>query len=110
MKLKRKLVYKGHYMHEYIRPKKVMSALKWLKQNNPLYKDVDVCDDWECQWEDGDAELWEAMTNDNKQQMDTEEQLPRTWAPRATSAQLPGNVWATFGELVGYFLGIACKR
>lgn len=63
LKLKRKLSYKGHYMHEYIRPKRVMQALQWLQQNNPLYKDVTVCPDWERQWEDDDPELWEAIAN-----------------------------------------------
>ena len=63
IKLKRKLVYKGHYMYEYIRPQRVMAALTWLKQNNPLYKDVTICADWEEQWSDMDSELWTAMTN-----------------------------------------------
>lgn len=39
LKLKGELFYRGHYMHEYIQPKKVMEALNWLK-NNPLYKDI----------------------------------------------------------------------
>ena len=59
LKLKRKLVYKGQYMYEYIRPKKVMDALRWLKQHNPLYKDITICEDWENQWEEIDSELWE---------------------------------------------------
>ena len=44
------------YMHEYIRPKRV---IQWLKQNNPLYKDITICSDWENQWEDED--LWETI-------------------------------------------------
>ena len=63
MKLKRKLVYKGHYMQEYVRPKRLIDALIWLKRNNPLYKDVSICENWEEQWENDDADLWEAMTN-----------------------------------------------
>ena len=47
LKLKRKLRYKGHYMYEYVRPDKVMMALKWLKANNPLYYfSIDVNDEW----------------------------------------------------------------
>ena len=42
LKLKRKLAYRGHYMYDYISPDKVLSALKWLKQNNPLYSDIDI--------------------------------------------------------------------
>ena len=47
LKLKRKLAYEGHYMYEYVRPKHVMDALIWLKQHNPLYQDIEICDDWE---------------------------------------------------------------
>uniref|UniRef100_A0A8C4Q2W2 ubiquitinyl hydrolase 1 n=1 Tax=Eptatretus burgeri TaxID=7764 RepID=A0A8C4Q2W2_EPTBU len=61
LKLKRKLAYKGHYMHEYLRPKKLMLAPQWLKQNNPLYKNVTICQEWEQIWEQDNADLWEAM-------------------------------------------------
>ena len=50
LKLKRKLSYKGHYIYEFIRPQKVMTALKWLISNNPLYKDATICPDWETRW------------------------------------------------------------
>uniref|UniRef100_A0A8C4N9P6 ATP-dependent DNA helicase n=1 Tax=Eptatretus burgeri TaxID=7764 RepID=A0A8C4N9P6_EPTBU len=49
-------------MHEYVRPKKIMAALKWLQQNNPLYEDVTICKDWEAIWEQDESDLWEAMT------------------------------------------------
>ena len=76
-KLKRKLIYTGHYMYEYIRPKKVMEALHWLQQHNPLYKDITICQDWEYQWENDDADLWEAMTQACADEMDTENvQIP----------------------------------
>ena len=45
-KLKRKLCYKGHYLYDYVRPDKVMTALKWLKANNPLYSSIDIDDKW----------------------------------------------------------------
>ena len=46
LKLKRKLRYKGHYMYDYVRPDKVMTALKWLKKNNPMYSNIDINDSW----------------------------------------------------------------
>ena len=46
LKLKRKLAYRGHYMYDYISPEKVLTALKWLKQNNPLYADIDINEEW----------------------------------------------------------------
>ena len=62
MKLKRKLCYKGHYMYQYIRPAKVLTALQWLKLNNSLYKDVEINSDWLSDATDDDAELWEALS------------------------------------------------
>ena len=40
LKLKRKLSYKGHYMYDYT--DKVLGALQWLKENNPLYHDMRI--------------------------------------------------------------------
>ena len=33
-------------MYDYISPEKVMNALAWLKQHNPLYADIDINDNW----------------------------------------------------------------
>ena len=44
LKLKRKLKYKGHYMYKYVSPEKLISAIQWLKANNPLYANVNVND------------------------------------------------------------------
>ena len=46
LKLKQKIHFKGHYMFDYVRPNKVMMALKWLKANNPLYSSLDTNDEW----------------------------------------------------------------
>ena len=46
LKLKRKLCYKGHYMHGYVRPDVVLNALSWLKVHNPLYKDIEINQNW----------------------------------------------------------------
>ena len=46
LKLKRKLAYKGHYMYDCITPEKVLGALTWLKDNNPLYADIDINQEW----------------------------------------------------------------
>ena len=54
-KLGRKLKYKGHYMYDYVRPEKLIAALKWLKANNPLYAHVNVNEHWVNQAEANDA-------------------------------------------------------
>lgn len=46
LKFKRKMVYKGHYMYDYVNVEKLMIALKWLKYNNPLYANVAINEDW----------------------------------------------------------------
>ena len=56
LKLKRKVAYRGHYMYDYIRPQKLMDALRYLKANNPLYADVDINEQW----------IEEAMVNDEE--------------------------------------------
>ena len=47
VKLKRKLEYKGHVACRKINIRKVNDALAYLKQNNPLYKDITIIDAWQ---------------------------------------------------------------
>ena len=72
LKLKRKLEYKTAYMHDYVHPGKVVAALEWLKQNNPLYKDIKINSNWVQDSEECDPELWRAMTNRNANDDDAE--------------------------------------
>ena len=64
MKLKRRLKYKSHYMYDYVRPEKVLAALRWLKANNPLYAEIKINDNWMEDATSDDADLWHAMTSD----------------------------------------------
>ena len=54
MKLKRKLKYKGNYMYHFIRRDVVMGAIRWLKENNSLYKDIPINDNWEQEWNESE--------------------------------------------------------
>ena len=63
LKLKRKLYYRKAYIHDYVCPEKVLKALDWLKQNNPLYKEIVINHTWRYDSENSDPELWHAMTN-----------------------------------------------
>ena len=92
MKLKRKLMYKGHYLYDYIRPQKVIGALRWLKQHNPLYKDITICEDWEAHWQEEDQDLWEALINQNPDDttdMDTDP--PITYTPDMSGLSMACN-------------------
>ena len=46
VKSKRMLMYKSHYLCDYICPEIVMNALRWLKMNNPHYENVKIDDQW----------------------------------------------------------------
>ena len=46
LKLKRKLQYKQAYLHDTIQPEKVITALRYLKNNNPEYSDININENW----------------------------------------------------------------
>ena len=58
LKFKCKLLYKGHYIYDYITPEKILNALRWLKSNNSLYADVEINDDWLQQSLANDTDLY----------------------------------------------------
>ena len=60
-KLKRKLEYKQAYLHDTIRPEKVITALHYLKSHNPLYADIDINEDWIQTWQELDQELYNGV-------------------------------------------------
>jgi hypothetical protein len=61
VKVKRKLVYKGHVAHEPVRPNAVIAGLSWLKGNNPHYADVKLNENWENDCLEQDPELWNLL-------------------------------------------------
>ena len=83
MKIKRKLCYKGHYMYQYVRPAKVLAALEWLKENNPLYRDITINSDWQEDAAEDDADLWEAFSSQHCQlPTQQQQQQPAATAPK----------------------------
>ena len=63
LKLKRKLVYKGHYMYDYVNPQKILKALRWLKLHNPLYVDIDINEEWVFSAKTDDGDLLSGLMN-----------------------------------------------
>ena len=61
LKLKRKLEYKQAYLHDTIHPEKVITALHYLKNHNPLYADIEINEDWIKTWQDLDQELYNGI-------------------------------------------------
>ena len=61
LKLKRKLEYKQAYLHDTIHPEKVITALHHLKNNNPLYGDIEINKDWIRGWQDADSDLYSGV-------------------------------------------------
>ena len=45
-------------MHDTIRPEKVITALHYLKNNNPLYADIEINEDWIRSWQDADNDMY----------------------------------------------------
>ena len=72
LKLKCKVAYKGHYMYDYIRPQKLLDALRYLKANSPLYADIDVNEQWLEEAMANDEELCQYLVEQDDEQMDTE--------------------------------------
>ena len=52
-------------MYAYISPEKVLTALRWLKQNNPLYADIDINQEWLEQAKANDEYLCGSLVQQN---------------------------------------------
>ena len=77
LKFKRKLSYKNHYMYDYVTPNNILNALRWLKINNPLYKDIHINTDWVTQSLHDDEEmLCSLIENPRVTDMDVSEPPP----------------------------------
>ena len=72
LKLKRKVAYRGRYMYDYIRPLKLMDALRYLKANNPLYADIDINEQCIEEAMANDEELCQYLVEQENDTMDAE--------------------------------------
>ena len=81
LKLKRKLEYNQAYLHDTIRPEKVITALNYLKNNNPLYADIEINEDWIRSWQDADNDLYNRVfvnEDDNAISMESDKERNST--------------------------------
>ena len=81
LKLKRKLEYKRAYLHDTIRPEKVITALNYLENNNPLYADIEINEDWIRSWQDADNDLYNGVfvnEDDNAISMESDKERNST--------------------------------
>ena len=78
LKLKRKLEYKQAYLHDTIRPEKVIAALRYLKNNNPEYAEININENWIKSWQELDPDLYDGIfeteQDEETDEMDTEDQ------------------------------------
>ena len=97
LKLKQKLNYKGHYMYDYVRAAKVMSALRWLKKinNNPLYANIAIHDESATNALENNSELFVSLTDANvgnlTRSVDSESEAPSSPVERGRSDALSCN-------------------
>ena len=78
LKLKRKVAYRGHYMYDYVTPRKPLDALRFLKAQNPLYCDIEINDQWFEEAVANDDEVGMCLVEQNDETMDTECDQPET--------------------------------
>ena len=79
LKLKRKLEYKQAYLHDTIRPEKVITALYYLKNNNPLYSDIEINEVWIRSWQDADNDMYNGVfVNESDTAISVENDKERT--------------------------------
>eukprot|EP00105_Crassostrea_gigas_P011512 XP_011427210.1 PREDICTED: uncharacterized protein LOC105328139 [Crassostrea gigas] len=70
VKLKRKLSYKGYIEYQFVNPKHIFEALKYLKQNNPWYEDVTIDTQWK-----GNVDACQSTPVNDEQLANDEDQL-----------------------------------
>ena len=75
VKLKRKIDFKGHVNSKDVRTSKVKNALGYLRQHNPLYKDVQVNSNWDTILEDESLNQILENANLEPSETDTEERV-----------------------------------
>ena len=91
LKLKRKLEYKQAYLHDTIHPEKVITALNYLKNNNLLYADIEINEDWIRGWQDADNDLYNGVSvneDDNAISMESDNERNSTQNQMSDSTQL----------------------
>ena len=49
-------------MYDYVRPGRMLQALQWLKEHNPLYKDIVINKSWTLDAANDSNELWSAFS------------------------------------------------
>ena len=65
-------------MYDYIRPQKLLDALRFLKANNPLYADIDVNEQWVEEAMANDEELCQHLVEQDDENMNTECDKPES--------------------------------
>ena len=66
------MVYKSHFMYSFIQKDVVIGVIKWLKENNDLYVDVEINENWADEWVNSDLSCFvdgndrDSNTDNNK--------------------------------------------
>ena len=85
-------------MYDYVTPDNILNALRWLKVNNPLYKDIDINTDWVTQSLHDDGEmLCSLIENPSDTGMDMSEPPPTS--PTCNSSSSVDDVITTYSVL-----------
>ena len=60
-------------MYDYISHEKVLTALRWLKENNPLYADIDINEEWLEQAMSNDEDLFSGLVLNSESVLPTQQ-------------------------------------
>ena len=71
MKLKKRMIYKSNYMYNFICKDVVIAAIKWLKENNKLYEEVELNNEWADEWLNSE---FSSILNNDENQVENENQ------------------------------------
>ncbi|XP_033832459.1 uncharacterized protein LOC117379863 [Periophthalmus magnuspinnatus] len=78
VKLKRKLSYKGHYEYHFVDTNHLKEALKYLKENNQYYQDIEINEEWVNEFAKEEENQAQDDSNGNAQNSSPEDAQDKT--------------------------------
>ena len=71
-------------------PEKVITALYYLKNNNPLYSDIEINEDWIRSWQDADNDMYNGVfVNESDTAISVENDKAKRTQKGITYKQMP---------------------
>ena len=88
MKLKKKIIYKSNYMYNFICKDVVAAVIKWLKENNQIYGNIEINDQWADDWINSDFSTLMNECGEDGCSSDDQPNLPTTSSESTTEISM----------------------